>query len=210
MFCDLILLQLNMIIAMMSHKYDKGLNENDDFWKVKIFSRIIRFEKLFPEIWSIAHKGQQRKSGVGGREGGREGNRVHVRVVCDVPMYVRVSVNVCARAREGACSCANMYECVHELSLRACTPSCAIAGLACGLLPQKRNSSYVTTAGEVLSDDPLRIRNDSAQGCVIGAPLPYLFPRVSRPALATLRRAKCDNPQTGDVQACSPGCPDLP
>ena len=53
------MLQLNMIIAMMSHTYDKRLKENDEIWKVEIFSRIIRFEKLFPELWSIAHKPQK-------------------------------------------------------------------------------------------------------------------------------------------------------
>ncbi len=48
-----------MIIAMMSHTYDKRLKQNDEIWKVEIFSRIIRFEKLFPELWSIAHKPQK-------------------------------------------------------------------------------------------------------------------------------------------------------
>mmetsp|Transcript_60930 Transcript_60930/g.127721 ORF Transcript_60930/g.127721 Transcript_60930/m.127721 type:complete len:990 (-) Transcript_60930:733-3702(-) len=50
------LLQLNMIIAMMSHTYDQRLKQNDENWKVEIFARIIRYEKLFPELWSIAHK----------------------------------------------------------------------------------------------------------------------------------------------------------
>jgi hypothetical protein len=45
-----------MIIAMMSHTYEKKFNQNDEIWKVEIFSRIIRFEKLFPELWNIAHK----------------------------------------------------------------------------------------------------------------------------------------------------------
>ena len=51
-----ILWQLNMIIAMMSNTYDKRLHQNDEMWKIEIFSRIIRYEKLFPELWSIAHK----------------------------------------------------------------------------------------------------------------------------------------------------------
>ncbi len=45
-----------MIIAMMSNTYSKRLQQNDEIWKIEIFSRIIRYEKLFPELWSIAHK----------------------------------------------------------------------------------------------------------------------------------------------------------
>ncbi len=56
MLCELFILQLNMIIAMMSHTYETKYSQNDEIWKVEIFSRIIRFEKLFPELWSIAHK----------------------------------------------------------------------------------------------------------------------------------------------------------
>lgn len=48
--------QLNMIIAMMSHTYEKRKKLNDEMWKVEIFSRIIRYEKLFPELWGTAHK----------------------------------------------------------------------------------------------------------------------------------------------------------
>ncbi len=48
-----------MIIAMMSNTYEKRLKENDEIWKIEIFSRIIRYEKLFPELWSIAHKPQK-------------------------------------------------------------------------------------------------------------------------------------------------------
>ena len=51
--------QLNLIIAMMSHTYDKRLKQNDEIWKIEIFSRIIRYEKQFPELWSIAHKPQK-------------------------------------------------------------------------------------------------------------------------------------------------------
>jgi hypothetical protein len=45
-----------MIIAMMSHTYESKYKQNDEIWKVEIFMRIIRFEKIFPELWSIAHK----------------------------------------------------------------------------------------------------------------------------------------------------------
>jgi hypothetical protein len=48
--------QLNIIIAMMSHTYDQRKQENDQIWKLEIFSRIIRFEKQFPELWGTAHK----------------------------------------------------------------------------------------------------------------------------------------------------------
>ena len=41
---------------MMSHTYDQRKQENDQIWKIEIFSRIIRFEKQFPELWGTAHK----------------------------------------------------------------------------------------------------------------------------------------------------------
>ena len=44
---------------MMSHTYNMRSIQNDEIWKVEIFSRIIRYEKQFPELWSIAHKPQK-------------------------------------------------------------------------------------------------------------------------------------------------------
>ena len=41
---------------MMTHTYKKRGDENDEIWKIEIFSRIIRYEKQFPELWSVAHK----------------------------------------------------------------------------------------------------------------------------------------------------------
>ena len=48
--------QLNIIIAMMSSTYKMRQIQNDEIWKINIFSRIIRYEKQFPELWSTAHK----------------------------------------------------------------------------------------------------------------------------------------------------------
>jgi hypothetical protein len=45
-----------MIIALMSYTYDRRKKQNDEIWKVEIFSRIIRYEKIFPELWATAHK----------------------------------------------------------------------------------------------------------------------------------------------------------
>ena len=50
------ILQLNIIIAMMSNTYDKKQNENNQMWILEIFSRIIRYEKQFPELWPTSHK----------------------------------------------------------------------------------------------------------------------------------------------------------
>jgi hypothetical protein len=40
----------------MSNTYQGRKTQNDEIWKVEIFSRIIRYEKLFPELWATAHK----------------------------------------------------------------------------------------------------------------------------------------------------------
>jgi hypothetical protein len=45
-----------MIIALMSKTYERRKTQNDEIWKVEIFSRIIRYEKIFPELWATAHK----------------------------------------------------------------------------------------------------------------------------------------------------------